>query len=115
MKLWIDAQLSPAVATWIKENFSDIEATAVRELGLRDAEDPVIFFSARTASATVMTKEMILSNCNRGMARRQKLFGSPAVTHLTLYLNPFYWLIYRKQSTCLNLVKYWWKSQDNRG
>jgi predicted nuclease of predicted toxin-antitoxin system len=57
MKLWIDAQLSPALATWIKENFSDIEATAVRELGLRDAEDPVIFFSARTASATVMTKD----------------------------------------------------------
>jgi predicted nuclease of predicted toxin-antitoxin system len=57
MKLWIDAQLSPALAIWIKENFSDIEATAVRELGLRDAEDPVIFFSARTASATVMTKD----------------------------------------------------------
>jgi predicted nuclease of predicted toxin-antitoxin system len=57
MKLWIDAQLSPALAEWITENFSDIEATAVRDLGLRDAEDPVIFFSARTADAAVMTKD----------------------------------------------------------
>lgn len=57
MKLWIDAQLSPALAEWITENFSDIEAIAVRDLGLRDSEDPVIFFSARTADASVMTKD----------------------------------------------------------
>ena len=57
MKLWIDAQLSPVLAVWITENFADIEATAVRDLGLRDAEDPVIFFSARTADAAVMTKD----------------------------------------------------------
>ena len=57
MKLWIDAQLSPVLAVWITENFADIEATAVRELGLRDAEDPVIFFSARTADVAVMTKD----------------------------------------------------------
>lgn len=57
MKLWIDAQLSPALANWITENFASIEATAVRDLGLREAEDPVIFFSAREADATVMTKD----------------------------------------------------------
>jgi predicted nuclease of predicted toxin-antitoxin system len=57
MKLWIDAQLSPALAKWISENFATIEAVAVRDLGLRDAEDQVIFFSARTADATVMTKD----------------------------------------------------------
>jgi predicted nuclease of predicted toxin-antitoxin system len=57
MKLWIDAQLSPALAKWITENFANIEATAVRELGLRDADDPVIFFSAREAEAVVITKD----------------------------------------------------------
>jgi len=57
MKLWIDAQLSPALAVWITENFSDIEATAVRDLGLREAEDNVIFFSAQSADAAVMTKD----------------------------------------------------------
>ena len=57
MILWIDAQLSPALAKWISENFANIEATAVRELGLRDAEDRVIYFAARNANATVMTKD----------------------------------------------------------
>ena len=57
MKLWIDAQLSPALAQWISENFATIEAVAVRDLGLRDAEDSVIFFSAREADVTVMTKD----------------------------------------------------------
>ena len=49
MKLWIDAQLPPGLAKWIAENFASIEATAVRDLGLREAEDQVIFFSARKA------------------------------------------------------------------
>ncbi|MBM3181399.1 MAG: hypothetical protein FJZ86_13745 [Chloroflexi bacterium] len=57
MILWIDAQLSPALAKWISENFANIEATAVRDLGLRDAEDRVICFAARNANATVMTKD----------------------------------------------------------
>jgi predicted nuclease of predicted toxin-antitoxin system len=57
MILWIDAQLSPALAKWISENFSHIEATAVRDMGLRDAEDRVIYFAARNANATVMTKD----------------------------------------------------------
>lgn len=57
MILWIDAQLSPALAKWISENFANIEATAVRDLGLRDAEDRIIYFAARGANATVMTKD----------------------------------------------------------
>ena len=57
MILWIDAQLSPALAKWVSENFANIEATAVRDLGLREAEDQVIFFSAREADASVMTKD----------------------------------------------------------
>jgi predicted nuclease of predicted toxin-antitoxin system len=57
MKLWIDAQLSPRLAKWITENFASIEATAVRDLGLREAEDQVIFFSARQADVAVMTKD----------------------------------------------------------
>ncbi|MBE0682978.1 MAG: DUF5615 family PIN-like protein [Anaerolineales bacterium] len=57
MKLWIDAQLSPVLAKWINDNFATIEAVAVRDLGLRDAEDQIIFFSAREADVTVMTKD----------------------------------------------------------
>jgi predicted nuclease of predicted toxin-antitoxin system len=39
MKIWIDAHLSPAIAIWITNNFG-ITALALRDVGLRDAEDP---------------------------------------------------------------------------
>jgi predicted nuclease of predicted toxin-antitoxin system len=57
MKIWVDAQLSPAIAVWITENFEQLEAVAVRDIGLRDAEDTVIYFSARDANTTIMTKD----------------------------------------------------------
>ena len=57
MKLWIDAQLSPALAQWITTHFNGIEAVAVRELGLRDAEDVEIFQAARQENAVVMSKD----------------------------------------------------------
>ncbi len=47
MKLWIDAQLSPAIAAWINRTFDDIKAESVRSLGLRDATDPEIFEEAK--------------------------------------------------------------------
>ena len=43
MTIWLDAQLSPAIA--------------LRDLGLRDATDREIFFEARASDAIVMTKD----------------------------------------------------------
>jgi predicted nuclease of predicted toxin-antitoxin system len=54
--LWIDAQLSPALAPWIAEHFK-IEAFSVKYLGYRDATDRQIFHAARDAGAVVMTKD----------------------------------------------------------
>jgi predicted nuclease of predicted toxin-antitoxin system len=56
MTIWIDAHLSPAIATWIKSQFG-IEAVALRDLGLRDAEDLEIFETAKAQKAIVMTKD----------------------------------------------------------
>lgn len=56
MILWIDAQLSPQLASWLTQEFS-LEAKALRELGLRDATDLEIFMAARQANAVVMTKD----------------------------------------------------------
>jgi predicted nuclease of predicted toxin-antitoxin system len=56
MTVWIDAQLSPALAPWITSTFG-IEAFSVAFLGLRDAEDETIFRAARKANAVVMTKD----------------------------------------------------------
>jgi predicted nuclease of predicted toxin-antitoxin system len=69
MTIWIDAQLPPAIAAWIKSNFK-IDAVAIRDLGLRDAEDEEIFRLARDANAVVLTKDkdfVLLAN----------RFGSP--------------------------------------
>ncbi len=56
MNIWLDAQLPPAIATWICENFP-VHSIAVRDLNLRDAGDHEIFFAARKANSIVMTKD----------------------------------------------------------
>jgi predicted nuclease of predicted toxin-antitoxin system len=56
MRIWIDAQMSPAIATWISNNYG-VSAVAIRDLGLRDAKDKGIFDAARQGKAVVMTKD----------------------------------------------------------
>lgn len=58
MKIWLDAQLSPTLAEWISGNF-DVKCQALRDLGLRDAEDNKIFEEALQKNAIVMTKIQI--------------------------------------------------------
>lgn len=54
--IWVDAHLSPAIAAWITDNF-EVTAIALRDLGLRDAEDPEIFAAAKARKVIVMTKD----------------------------------------------------------
>lgn len=56
MIIWLDAQLPPQLATWIKTEFAT-EAIAVRDLGLRDATDRAIFDAAREANAILVSKD----------------------------------------------------------
>jgi predicted nuclease of predicted toxin-antitoxin system len=56
MIIWLDAQLSPALAPWIFANFG-VEARALRDVGLRDSTDREIFRAAQVADAIVMTKD----------------------------------------------------------
>lgn len=56
MTIWIDAQLSPTISIWNESNFN-VKAFALRDLGLRDAEDEEIFLEAQKADAIVMTKD----------------------------------------------------------
>ena len=57
MRVWVDAQLSPRIAQWLSAHFA-VEATPVRDLGLREASDERIFDAARSAGAVVMTKDV---------------------------------------------------------
>ena len=56
MILWIDAQLSPALAPWISDTFG-VTAHAVRDLGLWEAKDLAIIHAAREAGAVSMSKD----------------------------------------------------------
>ena len=56
MILWLDAQLPPSLASWITRTFG-IDARAVSELGMRDAEDRAIFDAARVGVGTVIVRK----------------------------------------------------------
>jgi predicted nuclease of predicted toxin-antitoxin system len=69
MKIWLDAQLSPLLATWIREKFN-IETVHIRDLNLKDAIDKKIFNEARKMDAIVITKDI-------DFRLLQEKFGSP--------------------------------------
>ena len=54
---WLYAQLPPLLAGWINAQGWGLHAVAVRDVGMRDASDPVIFQAARDAGVVVMTKD----------------------------------------------------------
>lgn len=56
MTFWLDAQLPPSLAAWVSATFS-VDACALRDLGLRDAEDRDIFQAARAQGDTVIVSE----------------------------------------------------------
>lgn len=85
MTVWVDAQLSPRLASWLRESF-EIEAVAVRDLGFQDAEDSDIFGAAREATAIVLTKDRdFVHLVNRLGAPPQVLWvtvGNTSTAHL---------------------------------
>lgn len=56
MKIWVDAQLPPTLASWLTETFG-LEARALRDLGLRNAQDIEIFAAARAENVVIITKD----------------------------------------------------------
>ena len=56
MTFWIDAQLPPVLSQFLAEKFG-VKATAIRDLGMRDAPDREIFDAARASGVTLITKD----------------------------------------------------------
>ena len=56
MIFWLDAQLPPGLAAWLTGAFQ-VEARSLQDLGLRDAEDQVVFEQARVADAVLISKD----------------------------------------------------------
>ena len=71
MKFLVDAQLPPAVARWLREAGHD--AQAVREVGLREAEDEAIWKHALAAGAVIVTKDEDFA------IRAQQMDASPVI------------------------------------
>lgn len=57
MKIWVDAQISPHFAGWLRSHFN-VEAYSVRYLGMASFSDRAIFDAARENGATVLTKDV---------------------------------------------------------
>ena len=69
MIIWVDAQLSPALAPWLKSTFG-VEAFSARFLNMVRAQDPEIYGAARQANAVVLTKD-------EDFVRLQERLGPP--------------------------------------
>ncbi len=56
MIFWVDAQLPPQLVSWLSQTYR-VEAYALRDLHLRDAEDEQIFQKARHQGIVVISKD----------------------------------------------------------
>ena len=56
MIIWLDNQLPPALAPWVRAALG-LGCTPIRSLNLQRASDLEIFHAARAAGATVLTKD----------------------------------------------------------
>jgi predicted nuclease of predicted toxin-antitoxin system len=76
VKFLVDAQLPPAVAQWLREAGHD--AQAVREVGLREAEDGDIWSHALATGAAIVTKDEDFPT------RAQQTLHSPVIVWLRI-------------------------------
>ena len=53
MEIWLDANISPVIAGWLCKEFA-LNCIALREIGLRDAGDSVIFKAAKAKDNVVI-------------------------------------------------------------
>jgi len=76
VKFLVDAQLPPALAQWLRD--AGHEAQAVREVGLREAEDSAIWQHAQTAGRVIVTKDEDFAQ------RAQSLAAGPVIVWLRI-------------------------------
>lgn len=57
MNLWLYAQLSPLIAKWINDQYPNVSAIPLRDIGLLKASDRENFQQARISGAIIATKD----------------------------------------------------------
>jgi len=53
MEVWLDANISPSISNWIRNQF-DIRCFSMRDLGFRDSGDSIIFQAAKAKGDVVI-------------------------------------------------------------
>ncbi len=56
MRIWLDAQLSPKLANWMRTTFN-VRAFSLRDLEMREAKDERIFLRAKAEVDAILTKD----------------------------------------------------------
>ena len=83
MTLWLDNQLPPTLAGWIRDTLA-IDCLSVRDLNLQRASDPEIVTAARQANVVVMTKDAdFVDLLEQQGPHPRRSFLSPAGTRRT--------------------------------
>lgn len=57
MIFWLDAHISPTLASWMNVRYPEHQTIALRDLGLRDSDDITIFGNAKISGAVIITKD----------------------------------------------------------
>jgi len=78
MEIWLDAHISPLLATWITTEFS-IGCHPLRDLHLRDSEDEEIFLAAKKKENVI-----ILTKDNDFLDLLERLKSSPTIIWLRI-------------------------------
>lgn len=82
MTVWVDAQLSPRLASWLQESF-EIEAVALRDLGLRDAEDSDIVQMGHSCGSLCGGSEVHMLEKVDGSWRKARVPGVSFCTRIS--------------------------------
>lgn len=56
MRIWLDAQLSPKLANWMRATF-DVRAFSLRDVDMKGAKDEWIFRRAKQEVDAILTKD----------------------------------------------------------
>jgi Domain of unknown function (DUF5615) len=118
--LWLDAQLSPALAPWLAAT-CNVSCTAVRDLGLREAVDRDIFMAGRAASAVIVTKDadfvrLLEQLTAGGLGSRAAIRRTHAYASLSLRRGPKYadcWKRARRSSFRTKFTSFRWRSRSS--
>jgi predicted nuclease of predicted toxin-antitoxin system len=113
MTVWVDAQLSPALARWLTNRFN-ITAQHVREVASLGGSDREIFEAARAAGAVLLTKDRDFVELTRIHRSPPHVIWVTCGNTSNRAMLRILELTFAAACKMLNRASQWWKSKDKR-